>query len=156
MKKKSRQQIIRAIIEQNDIGTQFELMDALTKKGIPVNQPTLSRDLREMNVVKAPKGLGKFVYQIGPLANAVNVEMFKNKFVNFVVDVVYTGNLILVKTPIGEAQGVAKAIDSAMIEHVLGTIGGDDTILVIVDKAQSVRKVMKILEHARQGSIAKQ
>lgn len=153
MKKKARQQIIKSIIEQKDISTQFELVQELAKKGIPVNQPTLSRDLREMNVVKAPKGLGKFVYQMGKLAETVNTDIFKSKFMNIVTDIVYTGNLILVKTPLGEAQGVARAIDNALIEHVLGTVGGDDTIIIVVDKAANVKKVLKIFEAARQGKL---
>ncbi len=153
MRKKERQQIIKSIIEQKDISTQFELMKELAKKGVPVNQPTLSRDLREMNIVKAAKGLGKFVYQIGKLAEAVNVDAFKNKFVTFVTDIVHSGNIILVKTPLGEAQGVARTIDNAIIQHVLGTIGGDDTVLVVVDKPSNVKKVVSIFEMARKGKI---
>jgi len=106
-----------------------------------------------MNVIKAPKGLGKFVYQIGKLADTINEDVFKSKFMNTVTDIVHSGNIILVKTPLGEAQGVAKAIDNALIKHVLGTVGGDDTVIVVVDKEKNVKNVLKVFESARQGKI---
>jgi|UniRef100_A0A7V3RI24 transcriptional regulator of arginine metabolism len=143
--KKIRQQKIREIIETKEIATQEQLVAELLKQNISVTQATLSRDLREIGVVKMIKGLGEYVYKIADEVSTSKKEL-KNKFLNFVKEINDTGNLILVKTPPGEAQGVARVIDLAEIEHILGTVAGDDTILVVIDSADNAKKVKKIFQ----------
>lgn len=140
--KKVRQQKLREVIESNEISTQEDLVNELKKCNIPVTQATLSRDLREIGVIKIAKGLGRYVYKIADEVSPPEKEL-KNKFLNFVREIKDTGNLILIKTPPGEAQGVARVIDLAEIEHILGTVAGDDTILVVVDSAENTKKVKK-------------
>jgi transcriptional regulator of arginine metabolism len=150
LKKKARQNIIKNIIETKKISTQDELMKELSKKGIKINQPTISRDLREMSVIKAAKGFGRFVYQM-PAEVEVDLDEFRHKFLNLVLGIEHTDNLILIKTFPGEAQGLGKIIDNARLESILGTVAGDDTILVVVDKEINVRKVLKIFEDVKKG-----
>ncbi len=140
--KKIRQQKIREVIESNEISTQEQLVVELKKRNILVTQATLSRDLREIGVIKVSKGLGDYVYKIADEVSSSEKEL-KNKFLNFVRDIKETGNLILIKTPPGEAQGVARVIDLAEMEHILGTVAGDDTILVVVDNADNTKKVKR-------------
>ncbi len=140
--KKVRQQKIKELIQTREISTQEELVSELRKSDISVTQATLSRDLREIGVVKISKGLGDYVYKIADEVSSSEREL-KNKFLNFVRDIKDTGNLILIKTPPGEAQGVARVIDLAEIEYILGTVAGDDTILVVVDSADNTKKVKK-------------
>ncbi|MEO0137116.1 MAG: arginine repressor [candidate division WOR-3 bacterium] len=140
--KKIRQQKIRELIETKEIATQEQLVNELKKCSIPVTQATLSRDLREIGVIKVAKGLGNYIYKIAEEVNPPEREL-KNKFLNLVRDIKDTGNLILIKTPPGEAQGVARVIDLAEMEHILGTVAGDDTILVVVDSADNTKKVKK-------------
>lgn len=140
--KKVRQQKIRELIQTREISTQEELVAELQKNNIPVTQATLSRDLREIGVVKVSKGLGDYVYKIAGEVSSSEKDL-KNKFLNFVRDIKDTGNLILIKTPPGEAQGVARVIDLAEMEHILGTVAGDDTILVVVDDAKNTKRVKK-------------
>ncbi|MEO0127448.1 MAG: arginine repressor [candidate division WOR-3 bacterium] len=140
--KKVRQQKIRELIQSKEISTQEQLVAELQKHDVLVTQATLSRDLREIGVIKVSKGLGDYVYKIADEVSSSEKEL-KNKFLNFVRDIKETGNLILIKTPPGEAQGVARVIDLAEMEHILGTVAGDDTILVVVDSADNTKKVKK-------------
>jgi len=140
--KKVRQQKIRQLIETKEISTQEQLVDELQKCNISVTQATLSRDLREIGVIKVTKGLGDYVYKISDETASSEREL-KNKFLNFVREIKETGNLILIKTPPGEAQAVARVIDLAEIEHILGTVAGDDTILVVVDNIEDAKKIKK-------------
>ena len=151
LSKKERQSLIKKIIEEKDIGTQFELMSELIKKHIDINQPTLSRDLREMHLIKAPKGLGKFVYQTSSAAPSIDLDEFQSKIKAYVQDVLYSGNIVLLKTPLGESPAVARAIDSAMLESVLGTVAGDDTIILVIDRPSNTKKVAKLIDNARKG-----
>jgi len=140
--KKIRQQRIRELIESKEISTQEQLVAELLKYNIPVTQATLSRDLREIGVVKMLKGLGDYIYKIADQTSGSEREL-RNKFINFVWDIKETGNLILIKTPPGEAQGVARVIDLADMEHILGTIAGDDTLLIIIDNLQNTKIIKK-------------
>lgn len=151
LNKRSRQNLIKKLIENNDISTQTELLEALKKEGVAINQPTISRDLRELSIIKAARGLGKIVYQVPADTDFVTMNEFRHKFINLVTNLQYTGNLILVKTLAGEAQGIANAIDNARIKHIMGTVAGDDTILVVIDKAVNVKKVTSLFERFKQG-----
>jgi len=151
LSKKERQALIKKIIEEKDISTQFELMSELLKRHIDINQPTLSRDLREMHLIKAPKGLGKFVYQTSSAAPSIDLDEFQSKIKAYVEDVLLSGNIVLLKTPLGESPAVARAIDSAMLESVLGTVAGDDTIILVIDKQSNTKKVAKLIDNARKG-----
>lgn len=146
--KKIRQQIIKELIDTHEIGTQEELLAELTQQGIKATQATLSRDLREMGVTKVPKGLFKFAYKI-PVDEIPSTEQdLKAKFSNFVKEIKHTNNFIIIKTPPGEAMGVARVIDNAKFQGFLGTVAGDDTILVIINNLPNTRKLLRILRQA--------
>ena len=149
--KRKRQNLIKKLIETHDISTQSELLEVLKKEGISINQPTISRDLRELAVIKSARGLNKIVYQVPTDTDFVTMNEFRHKFINLVTDIQHTENLILVKTLPGEAQGIAKAIDNARLKQILGTIAGDDTILVVVTKTSDVKKISSLFEKLKQG-----
>jgi transcriptional regulator of arginine metabolism len=133
-----RREEILSIVSQTAVHSQDELLAALRKRGFRITQPTLSRDLRELGLVKTPNGY------VSPeslaAASATNVAAFapresrEHRFEQLVrdsvVSAVAAGNLVVIKTPIAAAQPVASAIDSMVIEDALGTIGGDDTIFI--------------------------
>jgi transcriptional regulator of arginine metabolism len=146
--KSARQGSIRELLETKEIRTQEQLAAELRHLHFPVTQATLSRDMREMGIVKARRGLGKFVYKIGSDEYPASERDLRVKFVNLVREIKHTGNMILLRTPPGEAQGVARVIDIATIKNVLGTVAGDDTILVVVDKHTNTRKVLDIFSKA--------
>lgn len=130
------------IIDNYDIDTQEDLARELEKEGISVTQATLSRDIKELGLIKLRKATGKFYYKVADEFVASQHELRK-KFIDFVREIKVTGNLILIKTPPGEAQGVARAIDLAEINYILGTVAGDDTILVVVDTHNHVKFIFK-------------
>jgi len=142
MKKRTRQKLIRDLIGIREIRTQDELLDALRRKNVRVTQATLSRDFREMGVIKKPLGTGGVVYKIVPEAVPVSADNLHKKFAGTVLDVRRSNNLILLKTPPAEAQGVARVIDNARIEGLLGTVAGDDTILIVAETESDARRIV--------------
>ena len=144
MKKRTRQKLIRDLIDVREIRTQDELLDALKRKNVRVTQATLSRDFREMGVIKKPEGMGGVVYKIVPEAAPISAENLHKKFAGTVLDVKRSNNLILLKTPPAEAQGVSRVIDNARIEGLLGTVAGDDTILVVAETESDARRIVSL------------
>jgi transcriptional regulator of arginine metabolism len=144
MKKAARQRLIRDLVDHHEIRTQDELLDALKRKNIRVTQATLSRDFREMGVIKKPEGLGGVVYKIVPEAAPVNADNLHKKFAGTVLDVKKSNNLILLRTPPAEAQGVARVIDNARIEGIIGTVAGDDTILIVAGTESDARRIVNL------------
>ena len=127
-----REEILR-IVRSTPVHSQDELLAALRKHGFRVTQPTLSRDLRELGLVKTPNGYVS-PEALAPVAAFAPRESREHRFEQLVRDTVISaeaaGNLVVIKTPIAAAQPLASAIDSTTIEDALGTIGGDDTIFV--------------------------
>ena len=133
-----RREEILLVVRRTAVHSQDELLAALRKRGFRVTQPTLSRDLRELGLVKTPNG---YVSQETlAAAAATNVATFapretrESRFEQVIYDAVVfaeaAGNLVVIKTAVAAAQPVASAIDSTQVEDALGTIGGDDTIFV--------------------------
>lgn len=122
MKQRNRRQdIVRQIIRGQRIKTQRELVNALSQYGFEVTQATISRDITELGLRKLPEG----VYV---LAEDLHLQRMVR---DLVVDVSRSGNLVLVKAQAGTAPGVAAALDDAGLEGILGSVSGDDTILVV-------------------------
>lgn len=123
MKKRTkRQEVIRAIVRAERVRTQRDLVEHLKERGFSCTQATVSRDVTEMGLKKLPEG----VYV---LAEDLHLQRMISELVT---GVVHTGNLVLVKASPGTAPGVAAALDRAELSDVLGSIAGDDTILIIV------------------------
>jgi len=140
--KRERQRILRTIISGKAVADQVHLQAELKRRGIAATQATVSRDLQELGVVKARVGPGVYRYEwTEKLSEDVLWDKLKVLFKNFVLDLKGTGNLLLIKTSPGNANGVASFIDRIGIEDVLGTIAGDDTILVVVDTAPRRKKL---------------
>lgn len=128
-----RREEILLIVAETAVHSQDELLAALRKRGVRVTQPTLSRDLRELGLVKTPQGYVSPA-SLAPVAAFQPRESREHRFEQLVRDSLLSaeaaGNLVVVKTPVAAAQPLASAIDSTPIEDALGTIGGDDTIFI--------------------------
>ena len=148
--KADRQRLILEIIARTVVETQEQLADSLRMEGVPVTQATVSRDIRELRLTKGPAGDGEYRYVI-PQDRSVGdtVKRAKRMFRDFVTDTVDSGNLIVVKTLPGAAQGVAAALDGLELSEVIGTIAGDDTILLVVKPVEAVDEVMARLKRLR-------
>ena len=134
-------QILR-IIRARRIHTQSELADALKESGIETTQVTLSRDIRELGLVKTAEGYRQIAREAGPELATVASE--------FLQDVRTAQNLIILKTSPGNANTLAVALDAADWREIVGTVAGDDTILVVAPDndtaAQVRRRLMAFLE----------
>ena len=145
-----REEILR-IVRDTAVHSQDELLAALRKHGFTVTQPTLSRDLRELGLVKTPNGYVS-TESIAPVATFTPRATVEHRFEVLVRDSVISAeaamNLVVIKTPVAAAQPLASAIDATEIESAAGTIGGDDTIFVAfrtIAAAESfVRRVHEI------------
>lgn len=129
-----REEILR-IVRDTAVHSQDELMAALRQHGFKVTQPTLSRDLRELGLVKTPNGyVSTESIAVAPVAMFTPRATVEHRFEQLVRDSVISAeaamNLVVIKTPVAAAQPLASALDAADIEGAAGTIGGDDTIFV--------------------------
>ncbi|GIO83644.1 arginine repressor [Paenibacillus faecis] len=122
---------IREIITNREIETQDELVDALRSSGFQVTQATVSRDIKELMLIKVPTDDGRYKYSM-PTAQRYNpVQKLQRALVDSFVHIDHTGNLVVVKCLPGTANSVAVLIDNMEWPDLLGTICGDDTILMI-------------------------
>ena len=135
-----RDEIVR-IIRNGPVSSQEDLLARLAKRGIRVAQPTLSRDLRELGVVKTPEGYALAEAFAG--AMLAPREMREDKLDaairDFVLTATLSGTLVVLRTPPAEAQPVARAIDEADLADVAGTLGGDDTVFVALTSTRAAR-----------------
>ena len=126
-----REEILR-IVRETAVHSQDELLAALRTHGFTVTQPTLSRDLRELGLVKTPNGyvLPETLAPVASFAPRVVEQRFEQLVRDSMVSAEAAMNLVVIKTPVAAAQPLASAIDATEIEDAMGTIGGDDTIFV--------------------------
>jgi len=130
-KREDRQNLIRAIVREERIRTQRDLVECLIKRGLNCTQATVSRDISNMGLRKLPEG----VYV---LVEDLHLQRMVSELV---VDVVHSGNLMLVKASPGTAPGVAAAMDKAELDGILGSIAGDDTVLVITESESEAKRL---------------
>jgi len=142
--KRKRQHLLKEIISKSGIGDQAHLLGELKKKGIETTQATVSRDLHEMGFIKVRHETGVYKYEIfEKKSESVLWDRLKVLFENFVAGIRGTNNLLLIKTTPGNANGVASLIDGLEKTEILGTIAGDDTILVVFDTDENREKLEK-------------
>ncbi len=129
------------LIASNDIGIENELAKELRKKGIVVTQATLSRDLAELGIIRMPTEDG-YRYEL----RTNEVEPVLRGFTSEeVISIEANEQLIVIKTFPGRAQGVAFLLDSKKDHHILGTIAGDDTIIVVPRSVKDIKKTIKTI-----------
>ncbi|EOT4862217.1 TPA: arginine repressor [Streptococcus pyogenes] len=141
MNKMERQQQIKRIIQAEHIGTQEDIKNHLQKEGIVVTQATLSRDLREIGLLKLRDEQGKLYYSLSePVGTPFSPEV---RF--YVLKVDRAGFMLVLHTNLGEADVLANLIDNDAIEDILGTIAGADTLLVICRDEEIAKRFEKDL-----------
>jgi transcriptional regulator of arginine metabolism len=142
--RKGRQEAILTLIREKPIRNQNDLLEALKRAGVSLTQSTLSRELKALGIGKAPDGKGGYRYVAGAAAGEGPLA----PVAAFVVGLESAKNFIVVKTPPGNAMGVARAIDEVEWPEIMGTIAGDDTILLITRSdadAQAVEKRLRAI-----------
>ena len=141
-----RQVAILDIIEKNNIETQEELAEALRQRGILVTQATVSRDIKELRLLKVLTPTGAYKYATADKAENGLSERFIRMLSESLLSVAASNNLIVVKTLSGSANVAAEALDSLRWPEVLGTLAGDNTILLIIRSEADVPAVQTRLQ----------
>ena len=144
--KSVRQAVIKNIIDRQIIETQEDLAEALRQERIKVTQATVSRDIKEMMLIKVPTGDGRYRYAY-PMNNTVifTEERMQRLFQDTVIGCDYSENIVVLKTLPGGANTVASALDHANWPEVLGTVAGDDNIFIIVKPKAAAPEVTQRL-----------
>ena len=145
MARNHRQMKILDIIKNKDIETQEALVNALISEGFKVTQATVSRDIKELGLIKVQSGTAYKYSQVKSGESNVSSKLI-NVFRESVLSITASLNLIVIKTLSGSASAAAALIDNLELTAILGCIAGDDTILVIIDRVDDVSFVLKRLK----------
>ena len=143
MNKRDRQNIIKEIVGQSVMNSQEWLLQMLLERGIDVTQATLSRDIKELKISKVPLSDGKYSYQLPSMMNNENSRSVSLSVIEDKIE--FSGNLAVLKTRPGYAMAIAGDIDEVNPKEILGTVAGDDTILLVIRENVSRGEVLKAL-----------
>lgn len=147
--KTGRQRMLRKLLEEDEPRTQRELMSVLASEGFEVTQATVSRDLADLGAIKTRHPSGGSAYSLNgdTQKSGRSIDALRRRLAGSLESVDISGDLVVVKTLPGHAQFVASAIDDIGVREVVGTVGGDDTILVVArpGKGRKVREVLRKL-----------
>ena len=138
--KNARQTAILSLIEQHDIETQEELAGKLKEMGIAVTQATVSRDIKELRLLKVLSAKGGYKYATADKAEHGLSDRFVRMFKDSVLSIVYAGNIVVIKTLSGSANVAGEAIDSMRLPQIVGTMAGDNTVFVVVHSEQEAEE----------------
>ena len=141
--KPQRQHRIARYLEEQVISSQVQLVELLATDGVVATQATVSRDLEDLGAVKVRIPGGQMAYAIPelPKDRVTPEENLRRVLSEFLVDVAPSGNLVVLRTPPGSAHVVASALDRAAAADVIGTVAGDDTVVVVCDEEAGGKKV---------------
>ena len=145
--KTQRQHRIARLLEAHAVTSQGQLVELLESDGVRATQATVSRDLEELGAVKVRMPGGELVYAIPELAHerVAPEDHLRRVLSDWVADVGSSGNLVVLRTPPGSAHVVGSALDRSSLPEILGTVAGDDTVLVIATEATTGASVAAAL-----------
>ncbi len=141
MRKYARQSKILELIETHEIETQEELAECLQRTGTKVTQATVSRDIRELQLVKVATKHGKYKYAVMDSNNEGTADRLIKILKNSLLSVNTAGQMLIIKTIPGAAQICASAVDNIVTEGIMGSIAGDDTIFVAVSDFANIDEI---------------
>ncbi len=145
MKRNKRQLKLIEIINNQDVETQGELMELLSAAGFPTTQATISRDINDLGILKTLTPSKRYKYVCPPDEKENMTNKYNNLFKEAVLSIRSAQNIIVVKTIIGSANSAAAFIDNLNITEIIGTLAGDDTILLVVVDEYSAEMVKRKL-----------
>jgi len=149
--KPQRQHLIAKLIEQSAVQNQVQLVERLAEEGVVATQATVSRDLDDLGAIKIRMPGGETAYAIPALPKEQRApeDHLRRVFGDWVVEVAVSGNIVVLRTPPGSAHVVGSAMDRAGLPEILGTVAGDDTLMVIVaEDASSHELCLRLSELA--------
>lgn len=147
--KNSRLDVIKIIISSKEIGSQEELLQELAKEGFTLTQATLSRDLKQLKVAKAASMNGNYVYVLpnNTMYKRMTEPLSAQEMLRYngFVSIEFSGNLAVIKTRPGYASSLAYDIDNHNFDEIIGTIAGDDTLMLVLREGCTRTKVKNSL-----------
>jgi len=146
--KKDRLIAIRNIIREYAVENQEELLNLLKSKGFEVTQATLSRDMKQLKIIKSPNVEGNYIYTLSKENNYANIpdqEKTKEQTPYGFATIEFSGQLAVMKTRPGYASAIASDIDAKAQHEIMGTIAGDDTILIIPRERVTKKEIIDVL-----------
>jgi len=147
--KAERQRLIESVVSRKRVGTQFELLDALADAGCLVTQATVSRDIRDLGLEKTHDPLGRPRYVLPHVARRSDPQEVLNAILGqFGRKVMPAGNIVVVQSDLGSAPAIARALDQLGHERIVGTLAGDDTVLVVAASERDARALGRELSAA--------
>ena len=144
--KYSRHSKILDIIGKFEIETQEELARTLCESGFNVTQATVSRDIKELRLIKVLTKEGRYKYATLKQTETSMSDRFKKLFRDSVLSIDFTENFIVIKTLVGAANAAAAALDALNLKDIVGSIAGDDTIFILIRNKENVKVAIEQLE----------
>ncbi|WP_325199516.1 arginine repressor [Oscillibacter sp.] len=136
--KMDRQAMILEIIAQENIETQEQLLTRLQARGLRCTQATISRDIKQLHLVKEPAGQGVYKYAVSGNRTTLNVAAkLRTIFRECIVSIDYAQNIVVVKTMPGLANGACSALDNMDMNDIVGSLAGDDTALLVMRNTEA-------------------
>lgn len=146
--KNARHQKILEIIDKYEVDTQGALIDFLAKEGYYVTQTTASRDIRELRLVKGLTGKGTYKYVLPEIKKEASASALNSAITDSIVAVDCAGNMLVIRTTSGMANAIAVCVDQMALEGILGSVAGDDTIMMVVRDVQTAQSLKNELKRA--------
>ena len=138
MMKNDRQNMILDIISQENIETQEQLLTRLQERGITSTQATISRDIKQMHLIKEPVGRGVYKYAVSGNRTKLNfAEKLRTIFRESITSIACAQNIVVIKTMPGLASAACSALDNMDITYMVGSLAGDDTAFLLMQDAES-------------------
>ena len=146
-----RQGAILRLVQEHQLSTQEDLAEALRREGLDAVQATVSRDIAQLGLVKVRDPVGRLVYALPGSADLDRLGELTSALRRWAVSLDSSANLLVIRTPPGHANALARAIDEAHLPDVIGTIAGDDTITVIAREGVQGAAIASELRHHLEG-----
>ena len=144
--KAERQRLIESLVSRKRVGTQFELLDALADAGCVVTQATVSRDIRQLGLEKMHDHFGRPRYVLPHVARRTDpAEVLDSILSQFGRKVTPAGNVVVLQSELGSAPAIARALDQLEHDRIVGTLAGDDTVLIISPSERDAKTLAREL-----------
>ena len=138
--KNDRQNKILEIIERENVETQEQLQQCLQEQGVTCTQATISRDIKQLHLVKEPAGQGRYRYTVSSQRSRLNVaDKLRGIFRESIVSIDNAQNIVVIKTMPGLANAAAAAVDSMNVPYMVGSLAGDDTAFLVMRDTESAK-----------------
>lgn len=144
--KSTRHSYILEIISEKEIETQEELMNELRRRGLDVTQATVSRDIKQLGLIKTVTEHGNYKYSAPRREKTGSNSKFRNILKETIISVVNAENIVVIKTYSGMANAAAAAVDAMAEESIVGSLAGDDTIFIVAKTTQDAAYFADILK----------